>query len=83
MCAGKNCFVWSGPAPRVIISEPELLQEVFMKNTIFKRPKPDPLIKFLVSGLGAYEDEQWASHRKIIGPAFYPDKLKVRIYIYV
>nr|WMZ41211.1 cytochrome P450 family 72 subfamily A polypeptide 7 [Ipomoea batatas] len=76
---GKNCFVWSGPAPRVIISEPELMQEVFMNNTIFKRPKPHPLVKFLVSGLGRYEDQQWARHRKIISPAFYPDKIKCMV----
>ncbi|CAA3007321.1 cytochrome P450 CYP72A219-like [Olea europaea subsp. europaea] len=73
---GKNSFSWIGPTPRVYIMEPELIKEVLTNNTTFKKPPPNPLAKFLVSGLAGYEDQKWAKHRKIINPAFYLEKLK-------
>lgn len=58
--------------------EPELIKQILNKNDVFKKPTPNPLAKFLVSGLSGYEDDKWAKHRKIINPAFYVEKLKVR-----
>ncbi|WOH00772.1 hypothetical protein DCAR_0520147 [Daucus carota subsp. sativus] len=73
---GKSSFSWIGPVARVNILEPELIKEILMNNTDFKKPTPNPLAKFLVSGLSGYEDEKWSKHRKIINPAFHVDKLE-------
>ncbi|KAL8148719.1 cytochrome P450 CYP72A219-like [Apium graveolens] len=73
---GKSSFTWMGPVARVNILEPELIKEILMNNKDFKKPTPNPLAKYLVSGLTGYEDEKWSKHRKIINPAFYVDKLK-------
>ncbi|KAK1399219.1 Cytochrome P450 no function [Heracleum sosnowskyi] len=75
---GKSSFFWMGPVARVIIMEPELIQEILTNNRTFKKPTPKPLAKFLVCGLSGCEDEKWSKHRKIINPAFYVDKLKAR-----
>lgn len=75
--AGNNCFAWIGPEPRIFIMEPELITEIVTNNNIFKKPKPAPLVKLLVSGIASYEDQKWAKHRKILNTAFYTEKLKV------
>ncbi|KZV28285.1 secologanin synthase-like [Dorcoceras hygrometricum] len=71
----KNCFVWFGPKPTVIIAEPELIKEVLSKNYVFQKPS-SPLDKLLARGVAAYETEKWAKHRKLINPAFHFEKLK-------
>ncbi|CAK9141020.1 unnamed protein product [Ilex paraguariensis] len=76
---GKNSFSWIGPVARVNIIEPELIKELLTNNYVFKKPTPNPLAKFLVTGLGGYEGEKWAKHRKIINPAFHLDKLKCMV----
>ncbi|KAG8386506.1 hypothetical protein BUALT_Bualt03G0155600 [Buddleja alternifolia] len=76
---GKTCFIWIGPVARVLVMDPGLIKQILMNNNIFKKPTPNPLAKFLVSGISAYEDEKWAKHRKIFNPAFYSEKLKVMV----
>lgn len=56
--------------------EPELVNEVLVKNNVFKKQSPTPLQKLLLCGLASYENEKWAKHRKIMTPAFYSEKLK-------
>ncbi|PSR98838.1 Cytochrome P450 CYP72A219 like [Actinidia chinensis var. chinensis] len=73
---GKNSFMWAGPSPRVYIMDPELVKEVLSKNFNYKKPRVNPLIKFLSNGLPNHDDELWAKHRKIINPAFHLEKLK-------
>lgn len=77
MCAGKNSFLWEGRTPKVIITEPEQIKNVFNKMQDFTKPKFNSNAKFLFVGLTSYEGEEWAKHRKIINPAFHIDKLKV------
>lgn len=62
--------------------KPELIKEIVTNNTIFKKPKPAPLVQLLVSGISSYEDDKWAKHRKILNTAFYAEKLKVTISFY-
>ncbi|PHT43724.1 Cytochrome [Capsicum baccatum] len=76
---GNNCFAWIGPEPRIFIMEPELITEIVTNNNIFKKPKPAPLVKLLVSGIASYEDQKWAKHRKILNTAFYTEKLKCMV----
>ena len=75
--AGKNSFMWSGPTPRVNITNPDQLKEIFSKINDFPKINSNPLARILAVGLVTYEGEQWAKHRKIINPAFHQEKLKV------
>jgi cytochrome P450 len=81
VCTGKNSFLWEGRTPKVIITEPEQIKQVFNKMHDFTKPKFSSIARFFAVGLASYEGEQWAKHRKIINPAFHIDKLKVRITI--
>ncbi|KAM7528991.1 hypothetical protein LguiB_032401 [Lonicera macranthoides] len=75
---GENCFTWMGKIPRIYIMDPELIREIlaqprkFVKNFVVY----NPLAKFLLTGIGSYEGDKWAMHRRIISPAFTLDKLK-------
>ncbi|KAI3716209.1 hypothetical protein L6452_23385 [Arctium lappa] len=73
---GKNSFAWMGPIARINIMDPELIKEVLVNNRVYKKPTPNPLVRFLVSGMTSYEDQKWAKHRKIVAPALTQDKLK-------
>ncbi|KAK6777170.1 hypothetical protein RDI58_023887 [Solanum bulbocastanum] len=73
---GKNCFVWIGPKPAVLITEPKLIKEVLTKNYVYHKARGSPLLKLAISGLAAQEKDKWATHRRILNPAFHLDKLK-------
>ncbi|XP_047339531.1 cytochrome P450 72A397-like [Impatiens glandulifera] len=76
---GNNSFTWRGPIPRVNIMDPDLINEIMMKNEIFKKPKQHPIHSLLTTGIGSYEGEKWAKQRRIMNPAFYMEKLKVLV----
>lgn len=73
---GNKYFEWYGPMPNVNIQEPELVKEILTKNLMFQKPKINPLVELLATGVAAYESEKWTKHRKIINPAFHMEKLK-------
>ncbi|XP_048131168.1 cytochrome P450 72A397-like isoform X2 [Rhodamnia argentea] len=76
---GKDSFMWMGQTPRVNITNPEQLKEIFSKIYDYIKPASTPLIKLLVDGLATHEGEKWARHRKIINPAFHMEKLKLML----
>ncbi|XP_004488669.1 cytochrome P450 716A67-like [Cicer arietinum] len=76
---GKNSFIWFGPTPRVILTDPELVKDVFNKMYDFQKPNSNPLIRLLATGLITHEEEKWRMHRKIINPAFHLEKLKMML----
>ncbi|XP_056173079.1 cytochrome P450 72A397-like [Syzygium oleosum] len=76
---GKDSFMWMGPTPRVNITNPEQLKEIFSKINDYPKPAFNPLVKLLADGLANHEGEKWARHRKIINPAFHMEKLKLML----
>lgn len=70
-----------GPTPRVNILDPEQLKEIFSKIYDFRKPNANPLVKLIATGLPNYDGEKWATHRKIINPAFHLEKLKVTLFL--
>lgn len=76
---GKNSFMWFGPAPRLLIADPELIKEVMNKNYIFKKLKQNPIVRMFSHGLASIDGEQWAQHKKLLTPAFHLHKLKLML----
>ena len=69
--------MWFGPRPALVITEPEVVRELLLKNYILQKIPGSPLTSFLGKGLVMLETELWAKHRKLINPAFQVQKLKV------
>lgn len=81
LLAGKNSFMWFGPTPRLLITDPELIKEVLTTIYKFKKEKQNPIARMFSNGLGIIEGDRWAQHRKLLNPAFHLHKLKVLDYI--
>ncbi|KAJ9183060.1 hypothetical protein P3X46_006975 [Hevea brasiliensis] len=79
---GKNSFIWIGPIPRVNITNPVHIKEVFTKINEFQKVKMLPQFNVLIPGLVSYEGDKWAKHRKIINPAFHQEKLKLMLPVF-
>lgn len=75
--AGKDSFTWLGPTPRLNIMNPDHIKDILSNMYDFEKPSSNPLVRLLASGLANYEGRKWATHRKIINPAFHLEKLKV------
>ncbi|OWM88662.1 hypothetical protein CDL15_Pgr002429 [Punica granatum] len=80
---GKDSFIWQGPTPRLNIMNLEHIKDMFSKIHDFQRPPINPLVRALATGLATYEGEKWATHRKIINPAFHQEKLKLMLPAFV
>ncbi|KAL8131892.1 cytochrome P450 72A397-like [Apium graveolens] len=76
---GKNSFMWFGPAPRLLITDPKLIKEVMNKNNIFKKIKQNPIVRMFSHGLASIDGDQWAQHKKLLAPAFHLHKLKLMV----
>ncbi|XP_018491137.2 cytochrome P450 72A13-like isoform X1 [Raphanus sativus] len=73
---GKTFFIWIGPVPAVMITNPEHIKQVFNKVYDFEKAATFPLVRLLASGVASYEGDKWANHRRIINPAFHLKKIK-------
>ncbi|KAG8367172.1 hypothetical protein BUALT_Bualt16G0045000 [Buddleja alternifolia] len=84
MNAGKVSFYWGGTTPRLTIMDPSLIKEVLMnKQGHIQKPTLNPLITILTKGLTTLQGDEWATHRRIINPAFHLEKLKGMIPVFV
>lgn len=75
--AGKKTFFWAGPAPRIVIMNPEMVKEVLNKNFKYPKPTVHPIFKIFIQGLPSLDGSKWTTHRRILNPAFHTEKLKV------
>ncbi|XP_062091124.1 cytochrome P450 CYP72A616-like [Humulus lupulus] len=78
---GNISVVWFGTTPRLIINDPELIKEI-LSNKLghFSKPYISPIIRILTkAGLTVLDGEEWATHRRIINPAFHLERLKEMI----
>ncbi|XP_073042262.1 cytochrome P450 734A1-like [Primulina eburnea] len=78
---GSMFVVWFGPTPRLTVSDPALVREIFvLKSELFeKNESPQLLRKIEGDGLLSLRGEKWAHHRKIIQPTFHTENLKLMI----
>nr|BAP90521.1 secologanin synthase [Ophiorrhiza pumila] len=78
---GRNSFTWMGRIPRVHIMDADLIREALTHSTKFVKnfDVHNPLVKFLLTGVGSFEGEKWSKHRRIISPAFTLEKLKTML----
>ncbi|KAK9706112.1 hypothetical protein RND81_07G104700 [Saponaria officinalis] len=78
---GATFLVWFGPTPRLTISDPDLIREIFStRSELFEKIEANPLVKQLEgNGLISLKGEKWAHHRKIITPTFHMENLKLLI----
>lgn len=67
--------MWMGPTPKIIITDPKFIREIFMRHDIFQKFKMTH--ELLVTGLVNYDGEKWSRIRKIVNPAFHHLKIKV------
>ncbi|KAI5083706.1 hypothetical protein GOP47_0003449 [Adiantum capillus-veneris] len=75
---GKPFVFWLGWKSRLTVDDPEVCKEVLSnKPTHYPKPNiPIQLQDLLAKGLITLEGEKWVQHRKIVSPAFFPEKLK-------
>ncbi|KAL2516569.1 Cytochrome [Forsythia ovata] len=76
---GAMFLVWFGPTPRLTVSDPALIREIFVVKSEFFEKNESPLLvrKLEGDGLLSLKGEKWAHHRKIIQPTFHTENLKL------
>ncbi|KAK6921871.1 Cytochrome P450 [Dillenia turbinata] len=71
---GKNFLYWRGPQPQLVITEPELVREIFSGK---EKAKSDGYAKKLIGdGLPRANGEKWSKKRKLAVHSFNGDHLK-------
>ncbi|CAI9089127.1 OLC1v1023636C1 [Oldenlandia corymbosa var. corymbosa] len=73
---GKNSYVWFGPQPGVHIQDSNMVREASQDVNLFHKPNVSEFSRLITPGLGSYNGDKWAKHRKLINPAFRMEKLK-------
>ncbi|KAG5597306.1 hypothetical protein H5410_038538 [Solanum commersonii] len=66
LLSGKSYFVWQGPYPAVLITEPEHVKEIFTKNYGYQKiAHPNLFAKSFTKGLTFLEEDKWAKHNLV------------------
>lgn len=81
MHAGSSYLLWFGPTARLMISDPQLIREIFVSNSkSYDKYEAHPLVRQLEGeGLLSLTGAKWEHHRKVISPTFYMENLKLLI----
>ncbi|PKA53773.1 Cytochrome P450 734A6 [Apostasia shenzhenica] len=76
---GSAFLLWFGPSPRLVVSSPDLIREIFVsKEEFFDRYEAHPLVRQLEGdGLVNLRGPKWGLHRKLISPIFQTENLKL------
>ncbi|GAB4842049.1 hypothetical protein Ancab_012009 [Ancistrocladus abbreviatus] len=80
---GATYLIWFGPNPRLTISDPGLIREIFStKSEFYEKYESHPLVRKLEgNGLISLKGEIWAHRRKIISPIFHVENLRLMVPI--
>ncbi|KAK6931375.1 Cytochrome P450 [Dillenia turbinata] len=71
---GENFLYWYGTQPQLLVTEPELIKDIFSRR---EKPKSDVFVKKLVGdGLIRANGEEWTKKRRLAVHAFNGDHLK-------
>ncbi|OMO75037.1 Cytochrome P450 [Corchorus olitorius] len=75
---GEPFLFWFGSIPRLAISDPDMIKEVFMNTGgSFDKIGFTPMARMLFGqGLAGLTGEEWAFHRRIANQAFTMEKIK-------
>ncbi|UJR23765.1 hypothetical protein I4U23_026742 [Adineta vaga] len=75
---GKVIGIFEGSTPVILLSEPDLLRNVLIKDShvFINRRTMDGVTGILDYGLTALKDEHWKNARSIVSPTFSSAKLK-------
>ncbi|CAK7326408.1 unnamed protein product [Dovyalis caffra] len=76
---GMNFLYWHGPQAQLIVTEPDMIKEIFSnKDGAFpKKELPVYMKKLLGDGIVATKGEKWLKLRKLSNHAFHAECLKV------
>ncbi|GMH15934.1 hypothetical protein Nepgr_017775 [Nepenthes gracilis] len=80
---GATYLIWFGPNPRLTISDPALIREIFSTSSeLFEKYESHPTVRKLEgNGLISLKGETWAHRRKIISPIFHTENLRLMVPI--
>lgn len=70
---GLKSFIWYGRRPRINVTKPEHIREIFTKYEVYHKECPTGSGTF---GLVMREGQNWVKIRRILNPAFHVEKLK-------
>ncbi|GAB2293607.1 hypothetical protein Dimus_027819 [Dionaea muscipula] len=78
---GGTYLIWFGYNPRLIISDPALIREIYStRSELYEKYEAHPLVRKLEgNGLLSLKAEKWAHRRKTISPLFHMENLKLMI----
>ncbi|KAG6426094.1 hypothetical protein SASPL_110308 [Salvia splendens] len=76
---GKMFLIWFGPTPRLTITDPSIIKEIFFsKSQYFEKYDPPLQVKRIEGdGLLNLKGDKWAHHRRIMQPFFRMENLKL------
>lgn len=78
---GMNLLYWSGPKPKLLVTDPEMIKEILNhRDGTFLKLKPRGILKKLTGeGILIAEGKKWTKLRRVANHAFHGESLKSMI----
>lgn len=73
---GKIYGIYDGSLPTFVVSDPEFLREVFIKQFNVFHARKSSILNDLAYNVFSTSGSKWRRQRQIVSPAFSPTKLK-------